>query len=385
MENQVAYYVTEDGEQLISVDDAMVRYQAGVQLRDHLFDVGSWGQRLYLPLKFVPQSNKRKAYFARKKPSKKVRELKSIFSNDIFDWFENVKFDKIALGKFKLCSSYILDVTCQEKISFTDVESGDKIDIIPDITINTAFMCFFVEIWTDNEWDENIDLCYKKYRKYLKNSGMPFTVIRIDVRDLKEKAEKLGYASIAEDIVERLQFGSGYKVEIAPLTLYKDDAPFGWNDRSGLPFSLIVNPYPFGCKQDLRQLLGKLSDCITIKTLDMNGMYSLFLSDDSVDSPLYPLSCPIHRFHPLKILQQGQSGGAWSNHARVFLSCEQYQGSNGVEPSECDFTVTFCDKYGNLEDEYLVMGNLARLFLEPELVISTLNVLRECCSKYRKI
>ena len=378
--SQIAYYITVNDKQLITVDDAKRRLEEGVSLRNCLFDVGAYTRGERLPLKFVPQGKKR-AYFATRLPNKEIESANNDFKSNVLKWFCDIGYDRIDLGRFKIDSNYITDVRHSEMIQFGHPDNGTLITLHPDVVLQTGFMDFFIHIW---DFGDKLDLkdSYKAYRKY-RVGEMPFTVIQIDLRDLKEKSDLLGYSKVKDLVEERLTYINDYKEVVPIISLDIDDAPFGWNPRTGLPFQLYINTYPDGYNVELKKLLTPFGNCIRKGSFEFDGLNTLYLTDSSPEHPKYQLHCPKHLFEPLKLLRQSSKNAEFGYSGKAFFKCDLWNSKYSEDSSDCDFTMTFCDKFGQLEDEYLVAGDLSQILTNPTGVVDRLKVLRKCCVDYK--
>lgn len=384
-----AYYIKGDEVQLLSVYDAYDRIEEGIVLRGHLFEQTAYDLHGELvPLKFV-NSTHVSAHFAKVPKPKRGSQpvVNSVdYSTKLHEMakniFKKVDFDKISLGKFNLTKEYVTDVLIEEPLQFKDEEMGKTITLIPDIILKTPFFSFIIEITVSHNLKKDKLESYKKYY----DSGcydLPFEVVEISLKDLQKVVKEQGYNAVKDEVYRRIIENCDRKKVYVPL----EDTPFGRSVRTGNKWQLIINTYADGVSPQLRQVLAKRPDWFNIRSIDLDGLHSLYLTDDSAETPLYPLHCAYHNEEPLHLAMQTAIG---RKSPLVYIKCALNESSKSVaigDVSQCDFTFTLCDSECKLEDEYLVIDGVVNLMSyrggAKDELFDRIRMLRSCSSAFK--
>lgn len=409
---KLAYYIKDGIRQLLTIDDALLRVENGIVLRDHLFDIEGVERGQYIPLKFV-SSTKQACYFATKALTTSKKGTHSLGNKGINtlhekakDFLLNFEGIKLVFGNFIVGNEYITEILEEQSVEFID-ESGLNI-IRPDIIIKTLFMNFFIEITVTHGIDENKMNLYKKYR-YLNDLDMPFIVVEINLSDLQEIVRTEGYDRVKDEVINRLIYNSDYKEVYPILSFDKGGKPFLTNTRSNTERHLVINTHADSIDMRLRDRIinSSLKNYIHIDsflTEDSEGrkikgvdeLHSLYFTDDSYEGALYPLNCPIHKEHPMRIVIQSQlNKGEYAigikNMEKIFFKCDLYESESSrlrgtsYGNSQCNITLDLCDKFNQLSDEFLCVGDFYKFLLGDEGAYNRVSMCRLSASKYRDL
>lgn len=412
---KLAYYIKDNDKQLLTIDDAILRMENGIVLRNHLFDVKGVEEGNYIPLKFV-SSTKQACYFATKAgtTSKKgthclVRNSLNILHEEAKNFLVNFDGIKILFDDFLVGNEFITDIESEYAIEFIDEKTDKLLSIRPDILLKTTFMNFFIEITVTHGITKEKLNSYKAYRSS-NVLDMPFVVVEIDLSDLQELVRANGYDYVKSTVEERLVYNSEFKKVIPLVGFDVNDTPFGICKRSGLPYKLVINTHADGVDNRLRNLIlnSDLRNHIIIDSFiveDDSGkrirgvdeLHSLYLTDNSCEGSLYPINCPIHKEYPMRIAMQADLSTSTrlpkgsSSQESIFFKCDLYT-SKGTQlsgnPSDislCDITMNLCNKNGKISTEFLCAGDFFSYINGDENAINRVKMCSISYQKYRNL
>ena len=276
-----------DSEKIISVTDAILMQESGVELRDHLFDIKTKEK-----LKFV-YTDKKSSYFATKaettaKLGQRCSNIASVMTelhSKATKFFKSNKYKGLNFGFFRFPTSSIISVELEKEYQYNSLDG--VVVLRPDVTITTDFMVFFVEITVTNPLSsEKIEKYKSLYRS--KVIDTPFSVVEIDLSSFVDLLNIYSWEVVKEVVYTELVYNSEYKKFYPMISLSLRDKPFGVSLHSGLPFKLGINPIVDGYNKDLKTLITD-KDCLEVIRCTSDELHSLYLTTDAAESPLYPL------------------------------------------------------------------------------------------------
>lgn len=404
-DSQIAYYLGEDGNlRKINVNDAKEYLENGFKLRGRLFDVEKFDSaNLSHPLKFVVRKGNQLFFSSVTSGySKSSNCIKNEPYKDLHEcakqYLQDCEYSTLEFGSFKITNNYITDVSLEQMIDGITESDKEYINLRPDVIISTPFMDFYVEITVTNGLSDEKIALYQKFHDN-KLHSMPFVVVEIDLSDLLTKSKCLGYDAVRDEVIRRLTLNTEYKNVIPMLSM--NNAPFGCSVRTCKPFRLILNTNADSISVELRELIktnSMVARYISIKSFPDDGLYSLYLTDDSAETPKIPIVCPVHNDfeHPMRLVRQSnrtedEKEFGSPNRDNTFFKCDSHVTKNSKfngnqDESSCSVTMTFCNKYGVLDIEFLVVDDFySFLCKDYDSVLDRLRMLRNCYRDYRNL